>query len=150
MMISEVLSRGNKNKPRKRVGRGTGSGTGKTSGRGHKGVGQRMAGRKNILAEGGQFPLFRRIPKRGFSNAQFRTAYQVVNVASLQERFDDGTHVTLNLLEESGLIRSAKQPVKILGDGDISKKLKVEATKFSASAAKKIADAGGEAKPAGA
>ena len=150
MMISEVLSRGNKSKPRKRVGRGHGSGHGKTAGRGHKGVGQHAAGRKNILAEGGQFPLFRRIPKRGFNNAQFRTEYQVINVAVLQERFDDGAHITPSLLEESGLVRDANRPIKVLGTGDISKKLKVEATKFSVTAAKKIADAGGEAKPAGA
>ncbi len=93
-------------------------------------------------------PLFRRIPKRGFSNAQFRTVYQVVNVAMLQERFDDGTHVTPRALEETGLIHDAARPVKILGTGEISKKLQVEATRFSASASRKITEAGGQAKTA--
>lgn len=144
-MISEVLSRGKRNKPRKRVGRGVGSGHGKTSGRGHKGMGQRAGAPKDTLAEGGQLPLFRRVPKRGFSNVRFRTGYQVVNVGDLESRFADGTHVTPSLLEEVGLIRDAKQPVKILGDGQISKKLRVEATRFSTSATAKIGQAGGQA-----
>jgi len=143
MMISEALSKGKRHKPRKRVGRGTGSGHGKTSGRGHKGIGQRAGAPKKTLAQGG-LPLFRRIPKRGFSNAQFRTDYQVVNVGDLEARFEDGTHVTPSLLEEVGLIRDARQPVKILGDGSITKKLRVEATRFSAPAAAKIGQAGGQ------
>lgn len=148
MMISEVLSKATRNKRRKRVGRGTGSGRGKTAGRGHKGMGQHSSDRTTKLREGGQMPLFRRIPKRGFSNAQFRTFYQVVNVATLQERFEDGTHVTPRALEEAGLIHDAARPVKILGTGAISKKLQVEATRFSASASRKITEAGGQAKTA--
>jgi len=148
MMISEVLSEATRNKRRKRVGRGTGSGRGKTAGRGHKGMGQHSSDRTTKLREGGQMPLFRRIPKRGFSNAQFRTVYQVVNVATLQERFEDGTHVTPRALEEAGLIHDAARPVKILGTGEVSKKLQVEATRFSASASRKITEAGGQAKTA--
>ncbi len=144
MMISEALSRGKRHKSRKRVGRGTGSGHGKTSGLGHKGIGQRAGAPKKTLAQGG-LPLFRRIPKRGFSNAQFRTEYQVVNVGDLELRFEDGAHVTASLLKEAGLIRDARQPVKVLGDGTISKKLRVEATRFSGSAATKISEAGGQA-----
>ncbi len=145
MMIGDVTARGRKNTRRKRVGRGIGSGLGKTSGRGHKGAGQH-ADHGTGLREGGQLPLFRRMPKRGFSNARFRVEYQVINVADLQEFFDDGTHVTPAALEEAGLIRRGGSPVKILGDGDLSKKLRVEAQKFSASAVKKIEAAGGESK----
>ena len=148
MMISEVLSRATRNKRRKRLGRGIGSGRGKTAGRGHKGMGQHSSDATTKLREGGQMPLFRRIPKRGFNNARFRTCYQVVNVATLQERFDDGAHVTPQALEEAGLIHNAAHPVKILGSGEISKKLQVEATCFSASASRKITEAGGKAKTA--
>ncbi len=146
MNISDVLKQAGRKKNRKRVGRGPGSGHGKTSGRGHKGLGQRSGGKTRRLTEGGQMPLFRQIPKRGFSNAPFRTEYQVVNVSDLDARFDNGTHVTPAVLESVGLIHSAKRPVKILGDGELTKKLSVEANKFSASAADKIAKAGGEAK----
>jgi large subunit ribosomal protein L15 len=149
MMISDVTSRGQKNKPRKRVGRGIGSGLGKTSGRGHKGMGQH-ADTGVGLGEGGQLPLFRRLPKRGFSNAKFRTQYQVVNLGDLQEVFDDGAQVTPAALAEAGLIRDPAGPVKILGDGELANKLKVEASRFSASAARKIAAAGGEARVIGA
>ena len=145
MMIADVTSRGRKNRRRKRVGRGIGSGSGKTAGRGHKGMGQH-AGTGVGLAEGGQMPLFRRIPKRGFSNAAFRTAFQVVNLVDLQDKFDDGERVTAATLADAGLIRSADKPVKILGNGQLSKKLQVEAHRFSASALRKIAEAGGQTK----
>jgi len=145
MMISEVLSRGKRHKARKRVGRGPGSGHGKTAGRGHKGMGQRAGSPKRTLAEGGALPLFRRMPKRGFSNARFQTRYQVVNLRDLESRFDEGTHVTPSLLEETGLIRDAKRPVKVLGDGQLTKKLRVQANGFSAAAAAKIQQAGGQA-----
>ncbi len=148
MMISDILSKAGRKKPRKRVGRGIGSGLGKTAGRGHKGMGQHSTEAAAAMAEGGQMPLFRRLPKRGFSNAQFRTEYQVVNVARLQERFDEGTHVTAKLLEERGLIHDAGKPVKVLGTGELTKKLTVEVTGFSASATRKIAEAGGQAKVA--
>ncbi|HSW46358.1 MAG TPA: 50S ribosomal protein L15 [Phycisphaerae bacterium] len=149
MMISDVTSKGRKNKTRKRVGRGIGSGLGKTAGRGHKGMGQH-ADTGVGLGEGGQLPLFRRIPKRGFNNARFRIVYQVVNLADLQEIFKDGAHVTPAALEEAGLIRDAAAPVKILGDGDLSKKFRIEAHRFSATASRKISDVGGEAKVIGA
>lgn len=149
MMIADILSKAHRNRRRKRVGRGIGSGRGKTATRGHKGMGQHAGSSAGPLAEGGQLPLFRRIPKRGFSNARFRTTYQVVNLADLEDRFEAGTHVTAELLEDAGLIRSAGEPVKILGDGEVSKKLQVEATAFSASASQKITAAGGEAKALG-
>ncbi len=149
MMIGDVTARGQKNKARKRVGRGIGSGLGKTSGRGHKGAGQH-ADHGSGLREGGQLPLFRRLPKRGFSNARFRVEYQVINVGDLQDFFEDGAHVTPAALEEAGLIRRAGGPVKILGDGELSKKIRVEAHKFSAPASRKIEAAGGESKVIGA
>lgn len=144
MMIGEVCSKGTRNKARKRLGRGPGSGHGKTSGRGHKGQGQRAGSGRHRLSEGGQMPFFRRIPKRGFSNAQFRTEYQVLNVSDLDRKFDDGAKITPAVLEASGLIRNAKKPVKVLGNGELSKKLEVEATRFSTSAAMKITKAGGQ------
>ena len=94
-------------------------------------------------------PFFQRIPKRGFSNAQFRTEYQVVNVSALDDRFADGVKVTSAVLEEAGLIRDASRPVKILGTGEITKKLDVEATRFSTSAAVKITQAGGQIRTIG-
>ncbi|GMU24374.1 MAG: 50S ribosomal protein L15 [Phycisphaerae bacterium] len=146
MMISDVTSKAGRWKRRKRVGCGIGSGHGKTSTRGSKGMGQHSAQGPHPLSEGGQMPLFRRIPKRGFSNARFRTQYQVVNVGTLEERFDSGAKVTPASLAAAGLIHSATAPVKILGTGELSKKLDVEATSFSAAAAEKIAKAGGQAK----
>ena len=94
-------------------------------------------------------PFFRRIPKRGFSNAVFRTEYQVVNVSALDERFEDGSKITPVVLEAAGLVRDATQPIKILGTGEVSKKLDVEATRFSTSAAMKITQAGGQIKTLG-
>ncbi len=146
MNITEITKKAGANPKRKRVGRGEGSGSGKTSGRGHKGAGAR-AGRKNMpLAEGGMFPLFRRLPKFGFNNAQFRVVYRVVNVGDLDARFDADGRVTPAALEVAGLIRGTGQPVKVLGDGDLKKKLHVEAHRFSASAASKIESAGGSLK----
>jgi large subunit ribosomal protein L15 len=145
MMITDITSKGLRNKRRKRVGRGVGSGRGKTSTRGHKGMGQHSSDQARRLTEGGQMPLFRRLPKRGFTNAEFRTVYQVINVVDL-EVFENGTKVTPALLETARLIRDAKHPVKILGTGELTKKLDVEATKFSETAARKITEAGGQAK----
>ena len=149
MMISDVLSRARRNRRRKRVGRGIGSGHGKTCGRGHKGMGQHAGHRARQLTEGGQMPFFRRIPKRGFSNARFHTEYQVVNVSALEGRFEDGGKVTPAVLEEAGLIRDASRPVKVLGTGEITKKLNVEVTRFSTSAAVKITQAGGQIRTIG-
>ena len=127
---------------RKRVGRGEGSGSGVTAGRGHKGAKSRSGFKFKRGFEGGQMPLHRRIPKRGFHN-EFRTEYAVVNLDTLADRFDAGAVITPELLRERGLIRSSRQPIKVLARGDISKKLTVRAHKFSGKAAEKIAAAGG-------
>lgn len=126
-------------KNRKRVGRGPGSGTGKTSGRGHKGQGSRSGGSVPAYFEGGQMPLIRRIPKRGFKNIH-RVEFQVVNVRDL-ERCDGA--VDPEALKAVGLVASLRKPVKILGEGEIAKKLDVSAHKFSKSAVAKIEAAGG-------
>ncbi len=128
---------------RKRVGRGIGSGTGKTSGKGHKGQNARSGGGVRPGFEGGQMPLYRRLPKRGFTNI-FAKEYVAVNVSEL-ERFDNGTEVTAELLKESGVISKIKDGVKILGRGELTKKLTVKVSKFSASAQEKIEKAGGKA-----
>ena len=125
-----------------RVGRGQGSGNGKTAGRGHTGAQSRSGFKFKRGFEGGQMPLHRRVPKRGFHNA-FRTEYAVVNLDVLAERFDADTIVTPELLREKGLIHSTRQPIKVLARGDISKKLTVQAHKFSGKAAEKIVGAGG-------
>jgi large subunit ribosomal protein L15 len=129
---------------RKRVGRGPGSGHGKTASRGSKGAQSRSGFRFKRGFEGGQMPLHRRVPKRGFHNL-FRVEYAVVNLDTLAEVFDAGSSVTPELLRERGLVRKASAPVKVLGRGDITKQLTVHAHKFSGSAAEKIAAAGGAA-----
>ena len=133
---------------KKRVGRGHGSGNGTQAGRGHKGAKSRSGFKFKRGFEGGQMPLHRRIPKRGFHNP-FRTEYAVVNLDVLSERFDADTVVTPELLLERGLIASAGQPVKVLARGDVAKKLTVRAHKFSGKAAEKIAAAGGAAEVLG-
>ena len=127
---------------KKRVGRGQGSGQGKTAGRGHKGAKSRSGFHYKRGFEGGQMPLHRRVPKRGFHNP-FRVAYEVVNLDTLGLRFDAGTVVTPELLREKGLVPSGKGKVKILARGEIGKALTVKAHKFSGKAAEKIAAAGG-------
>ena len=127
---------------KKRVGRGHGTGQGAQAGRGHKGAQSRSGFKFKRGFEGGQMPLHRRIPKRGFHNP-FRTEYAVVNLDTLAERFEADTVVTPELLRERGLITSTRQPIKVLGRGDIAKKLTVRAHKFSGKAAEKIAAAGG-------
>ena len=148
MKLDEVLHAAGRHKARKRVGRGKGSGTGKTSGRGHRGYGQRSGSKRMYGFEGGQNPMLSRIPKRGFSNADFRKEYQIVNVASLDERFEAGSRVDAEALKAARLIQDAAKPVKVLGRGELSKKLTVVANKFSASAAEKIVQAGGAAEQA--
>src|SRR5881628_2671705 len=128
---------------KKRIGRGQGSGQGVQAGRGHKGAKSRSGFHHKRGFEGGQMPLHRRVPKRGFHNP-FRTEYAVVNLDTLAERFDAGTVVTPELLRERGVIHGAGQ-VKVLARGDIAKKLTVRAHKFSGKAAEKIAAAGGAA-----
>ena len=130
-------------RPRKRVGRGPGSGLGKTSGRGEKGQKSRSGFGQREGFEGGQMPLHRRVPKRGFHNP-FRVEYEVVNLDAIAEKFDAGTEVTPELLREHGLV-GRTGGVKILARGDFSKKLTIRAHKFSGKAAEKIAAAGGTA-----
>ena len=129
---------------KKRVGRGHGTGQGVQAGRGHKGAQSRSGYSFKRGFEGGQMPLHRRIPKRGFHNL-FRVEYAVVNLDTLSERFEAGATVTPELLVERGLISNARRPVKVLARGDISKKLTIQAHKFSGKAAEKIAAAGGAA-----
>ena len=126
------------------VGRGQGSGNGKTAGRGHKGAKSRSGFKFKRGFEGGQMPLHRRVPKRGFHNP-FRVEYEVVNLDTLGERFDAGTVVTPELLREHGLVSGGKQLVKVLARGEVGKALTVRAHKFSGKAAEKIAAAGGAA-----
>jgi large subunit ribosomal protein L15 len=143
MRLNEILRSAGKHKRRKRVGRGDGSGRGKTCGRGHRGQGARSGYRRNYGFEGGQNPMLFRIPKRGFSNADFRTVYQIVNVASLEERFEPGSRVDPRSLADARLIENAAKPVKVLGRGELTKNLTVAVQKLSKSAAEKIARAGG-------
>ncbi len=145
MLNYEITSVPGKHKARRRVGRGTATGRGKTCGRGHKGGGSRAGSSSVSLYEGGQMPLFRRLPKRGFSNYKFETRYKIINVSQL-ERFDEGAAVGVEQLSNAGLIDSLKNKVKILGDGELTKKLQVTAHKFSKTAEQKIVASGGTAK----
>jgi large subunit ribosomal protein L15 len=131
-------------KTSKRLGRGTGSGLGKTSGKGHKGQNARSGGGVRPGFEGGQLPLFRRLPKRGFSNAMFKVEYATINVSDL-EKFEDGAVVTPELLKEMGILKKQLAGVKVLGNGELTKKLTVKAHKFSGSAVEKIEAIGGKA-----
>ncbi len=127
---------------KKRVGRGPGSGNGKTAGRGHKGQKSRSGYSRRYGFEGGQMPLVRRIPKRGFTNI-FKVRYQIVNVRDLESRFDDGASVGVEELVASGLVKKNGGPVKILSEGELGKKLTVRAHRFSRKAQEKIEAAGG-------
>ena len=133
---------------KKRVGRGQGSGQGTQAGRGHKGAKSRSGFKRKVGFEGGQMPLKRRVPKRGFHNP-FSVEYAVVNLDTLGERFDAGTVVTVDLLRERRLVPASAQRVKVLGRGEIAKGLTVRAHKFSGKAAEKIAAAGGAAEVLG-
>ena len=135
---------GSKGRKHFRVGRGQGSGNGKTAGRGHKGAQSRSGFKFKRGFEGGQMPLHRRVPKRGFTNI-FRTEFAVVNVDRIAEVFDAGTVVTPELMREKGLVHGKRAPIKVLARGDVSKKLTVKAHKFSGKAAEKLAAAGGAA-----
>ena len=145
MLNYEITSVVGKHKARRRVGRGPGSGHGKTSGRGSNGAGSRAGSTSVSLREGGQMPLFRRLPKRGFNNYNFATRYEIVNISQL-ERFDDGIEVGVEQLSNAGLVNSPKSKVKILGDGELTRKLQVTAHKFSKTAEQKIVASGGTAK----
>ena len=135
---------GARKKP-KRVGRGKGSGHGGTATRGHKGQKARAGGNISPRFEGGQMPLLRRIPKRGFNNARFARKYQYVNIMTLDEKFGENATVTPEQMYEAGIIEDLQTPVKILAKGDITKPLTVKAHKFSANAKSKIESAGGKA-----
>ena len=129
---------------KKRVGRGSGSGLGKTSGRGQKGQKARSGASINPVFEGGQLPLYRRLPKRGFSNALFKTEYAVINISDLN-KFENGTVVTPALLKEKGIIKKQLKGIKVLGNGKLEKKLTIQAHKFSTSALEKIKESGSKA-----
>lgn len=141
MKLHELTHTDGARTERKRIGRGPGSGTGKTAGKGHKGQNARSGGGVRLGFEGGQTPLFRRLPKRGFTNIN-RKEYAIVNVETLN-RFEDGTTVTPALLIESGIIKNELSGVKILGEGQLERKLTVHAAKFSKSAEQAITAAGG-------
>jgi large subunit ribosomal protein L15 len=131
--------------PKKRVGRGPGSGNGKTAGRGNKGAQSRSGYSYKRGFEGGQMPLHRRVPKRGFNNTDFRTEYEVVNLDQLEARFEAGATVSPETLRSSGLVSARHARIKVLARGEVSKALTVQAHKFSGKAAEKIAAAGGTA-----
>jgi len=144
MNLADVRAAYIPRKKRKRVGRGPGSGTGKTSGRGHKGQQSRSGGGTPPGFEGGQMPLYRRLPKRGFNNSKFRVVYAIVNVGQLDRAFEDGATVDADSIRAAHLINAKTGPIKILGSGELTKKLVVTADRFSGSAKTKIEAAGGE------
>jgi len=144
LTLHELRPADGSHRDRKRVGRGHGSGNGKTAGAGHKGQKSRSGYKFKRGFEGGQMPLHRRVPKRGFHNP-FRVEYEVVNLDMLEAKFEAGTVITPELLREEGLVAGGKAPVKILARGEIKKKLTVKAHKFSGKAAEKLAAAGGNA-----
>ena len=143
MMLNDVNTGIKKFKKRRRIGRGIGSGHGKTAGRGHKGQGSRAGWSRQVTFQGGTMPMVRRIPKRGFTNS-FADKVAVLNVSDLEKTFADGTEVTLEAIKASPLMNHRYDVLKILGNGEITKKLKVSAHRFSKSAIEKIEKAGGE------
>lgn len=143
MILNDVQVGIQPRKARKRIGRGTGSGHGKTSGRGHKGFFSRSGSSRRRGFQGGQMPLFRRVAKRGFNNSYFAPDVAVVNVGELNESFEAGAEITPSVLVEKGLVRTSFDQLKVLGDGELVKKFKIVAHRFSTSAEQKIAAAGG-------
>jgi large subunit ribosomal protein L15 len=144
MNLTDLNKTAGRHRKRRRVGRGRASGCGKTCGTGHNGQNSRSGSGAGPLYEGGQMPLFRRLPRRGFNNANFATRYTVVNVAAL-DAFEDGQEVTPESLVEAGIVHRIEGGLKILGNGALTKRLTVKAHKFSKSASEKIAQAGGSA-----
>lgn len=143
-MILDDVNRGiKKHKARKRIGRGSGSGHGKTATRGHKGAGSRSGNKRRQGFEGGQTPLFMRVAKRGFNNRYFAPKVLIFNLSQLEAAFESGDEVNLETLKSRGLLKGKYDAVKILGNGELAKKLKVSAHQFSKSAQEKIAKAGG-------
>ena len=141
MKLHELMQNAGAKKTRKRVGRGMGSGLGKTSGKGEKGQKARSGVSIPATFEGGQLPLYRRLPKSGFSNAPFKNKYATINVEDLN-CFEDGTVVTPELLKETGLLKNQLDGVKVLGNGTLEKKLTIKANKFSREAVSKIEKSG--------
>jgi len=143
MILNEVHRGVRRNKKRKRIGRGPGSGHGKTAGRGHKGQGSRAGSSQHPTFQGGSMPLVRRVPKRGFNN-RWGLRVAVVNVGQIDQAFETGEEVTLEALAAKNLARGRFDLLKVLGDGELTKKLKVSAHRYSKSAVEKIEKAGGE------
>ena len=141
MKLNELMQNNGARTERRRVGRGPGSGLGKTSGKGEKGQKARSGVSIPATFEGGQLPLYRRLPKRGFSNAQFKIKYAIINVCDLN-RFDDGAVVTPEILHDAGLLKNQLDGVKVLGNGTLEKKLTIKANKFSKEAVNKIEKSG--------
>ena len=142
MKLNELRPAEGSVQERFRKGRGPGSGNGKTAGKGHKGQNARSGGGVRPGFEGGQFPIYRQLPKRGFNNKRFATVYATVNVSELN-RFEDGAIVDIQTLLDARVIRKAQDGLKVLGNGELNKKLTVKAAKFSAAAKEKIEAAGG-------
>ncbi len=143
MKLNSLYPNEGATKTRKRVGRGPGSGLGKTSGKGHKGQNARSGGGVRPGFEGGQLPLFRRLPKRGFTNAMFKTRYAVINLSDLN-KFDNGAEVTPEILKNMGIVKNLQDGIKVLGNGTLEKKLTVKANKFSLKAKEAIEKSGGK------
>ena len=144
MKLNSMYPAEGSTKVRKRIGRGTSSGTGKTAGKGHKGQNARSGGGVRPGFEGGQLPLFRRLPKRGFSNAKFKTEYAIINLSDLN-KFEDNIVITPELLKEMGLVKNQIDGIKVLGNGTLEKKITVKAHKFSSVAKEQIEKLGGKA-----
>jgi len=144
-MKLESLPASNETKKRKRVGRGPGSGMGKTSTRGEKGQKSRSGVSISAWFQGGQTPIYRRIPKRGFNNKRFETKYATINLCDLEKYFNDGDIVSPEILKERGIIKKQLSGIKVLANGEITKKLTVKANRFSSLAVTKIEKAGGKA-----
>ncbi len=144
MKLNSMYPAEGSTKVRKRIGRGTSSGTGKTAGKGHKGQNARSGGGVRPGFEGGQLPLFRRLPKRGFSNAKFKTEYAIINLSDLN-KFEDNTVITPEILKEMGLVKNQIDGIKVLGNGTLEKKITVQAHKFSSVAKEQIEKLGGKA-----
>ncbi len=144
-MKLETLPKANETKARKRVGRGPGSGIGKTAGRGENGQKSRSGASISAWFQGGQTPIYRRVPKRGFNNARFEVKFATINLSEIDKFFKDGDVVTPEVLKERGLLKKQLNGVKVLGNGNLTHKLTVKANRFSSSAVTKIENAGGKA-----
>lgn len=145
MKLHELAPAPGSTKEHFRVGRGHGSGNGKTAGKGHKGQNARSGGGVRPGFEGGQMPLYRRLPKRGFNNYNFATNYAIVNLSDLERKFEDGAVIDTEAMIAAGLVKNQYDGIKVLGDGELTKKFTVKAAAFSKSATEKIEAAGGKA-----